>query len=119
MQQAIIDLIIKQEKQLFLRKDPISVLSELVDDAFMEIGSSSEIHDKKEVIRWLACEDSSEIQGEDFKATFLSENIVLLTYTSVITHPQQDKPKQARRSSVWRRSEGKWKMVFHQGTPIK
>lgn len=115
---AIIDLIIKQEKQLFLRKDPISVLSELVDDEFMEIGSSSEIHDKEEVIRWLGCEDPSEVQGLDFKATFLSENILLLTYTSTTTSPYLERPKQARRSSIWRRTLDKWQMVFHQGTPI-
>lgn len=114
----IIDLIIKQEQQLFLRQDPVSILSELVDDDFVEIGSSSVIHDKAEVIRWLKCKDPSEIRGEAFKATFLSENIVLLTYISTTNSPQIKEPKQARRSSIWRCSANKWQMVFHQGTPI-
>ena len=115
---AIIELIIKQEKQLFLREDPISVLSELVDDEFMEIGSSSAVHDKTEVIRWLESNDPSEIQGEDFKAKFLSEDIVLLTYISTTNSPQKE-PKQAKRSSIWKRSANKWQMVFHQGTSVK
>jgi hypothetical protein len=115
----IVELIIKQEKQLFMRKDPVAVLRELVDDEFIEIGSSSTMYDKNEVIRWLASEDPSEVEGLKFKAMFLSEDVILLTYISVTNRPGLDEPKHAMRSSVWRRSAGSWRMVFHQGTPIK
>jgi len=117
-QNEIVDLIIKQEKKLYIRQDPLPILRELVDDEFMEIGSSANVYDKKEAIRWLGCDDPSEINGMDFKATFLAVDIILLTYTSVTTSPQLVKPKQAKRSSIWRRAEGQWKIVFHQGTPI-
>lgn len=114
----IIELIIKQEKQLFLRKDPVAILSELIDDEFMEIGSSSIIHDKKEVVRWLKSDDASQIEGVDFKASFITDEVILLTYVSQIKQPQLDKPKQAMRSSIWKCSAGKWRMIFHQGTPL-
>ncbi len=113
------DLIIQQEKQLYLRKDPVSILCELVDNDFMEIGSSSNVHDKKEVIRWLKSNDPSKVEGSDFNILFLSDDVILLTYTSVTCSPHLNKPKQARRSSIWRHSAGKWRMVFHQGTPLR
>ena len=115
---SIVDLIIRQEKQLYMRKEPVSVLSEFIDNEFIEIGSSAKIHDKKEVIRWLESKDPSTIHGTNFKATFLSDTILLLTYTSTISSPQLDTPKHALRSSIWRLSTNKWQMVFHQGTPI-
>ncbi len=114
----IVELIIKQEKQLFMRKDPVAVLSELIDDEFIEIGSSSTMYDKNEVIRWLRSGGPSEVEGLKFKAMFLSERIILLTYISVTNRPGLDQPKQAMRSSVWKQSAGRWRMVFHQGTPI-
>lgn len=115
---SIEDLIIHQEKQLYLRKDPVSILGELVDNDFMEIGSSSNIHDKKEVLRWLQSDDPSEVEGKDFNTIFLSDDVLLLTYTSTTHSPHLNKPKHARRSSIWRHSAGKWRMVFHQGTPL-
>ena len=115
---AITNLIIKQEKQLFLRKDPIHVLTDLIDDEFMEIGSSAQLHDKAEVIRWFKKAESLDIQGIHFKAKFLSGDVILLTYISVTREQDLDKTKQALRSSIWRNVEGSWRMVFHQGTPI-
>ena len=115
---AIETLIIKQEKQLFLRKESVSVLSALIDDEFVEIGSSAKLYDKAEVIRWLKSEEKREIHGINFKTTFLSDEIVLLTYISVTTAVEFEQPKQAFRSSIWRHSAGNWRMIFHQGTPI-
>ena len=114
---SVINLIILQEEQLFLRKEPISVLSALIDDAFIEIGSSGSIHDKAEVIRWFKSGDQSEIQGIDFKAKYLSDDVILLTYQSITKVPGIDAPKQALRSSIWKYTDGVWKMIFHQGTP--
>ncbi|WP_133134913.1 hypothetical protein [Legionella nautarum] len=54
-----------------------------------------------------------------FKAHPLSENIILLTYVSSIKDTPLVESKQAMRSSVWRLTGGKWRMVFHQGTPVK
>ena len=59
----LVNLIIKQEKQLLARTDPIEVLCELIDDEFMEIGSSSQIHDKDEVVRWLSSADQSDLSA--------------------------------------------------------
>lgn len=119
MEDAIANQIIKQEVQLLDKIDSLDVLAELIDNEFIEIGSSAVIYDRTEVIRWLASDDQSERIGTSFKAHPLSENIILLTYVSRIKDTPFVESKQAMRSSIWRLTGGKWRMVFHQGTPVK
>ena len=115
----IINQIIKQEIQLLDKVDALDVLAELIDNEFIEIGSSATVYDKAEVILWLASDDPSERIGTSFKAHPLAENIILLTYISTIKDTPVAESKQAIRSSIWRLSDGQWRMVFHQGTPLK
>jgi hypothetical protein len=119
MQDTIINQIIKQETQLLDKVDSPDELAELIDNEFIEIGSSAVIYDKAEVIRWLASNDQSERVGTSFKAHQLSESIILLTYISSIKDTPVADSKQAMRSSIWRLTDGQWRMVFHQGTPLK
>lgn len=119
MLDTVVNQIIKQEIQLLDKVDALDVLAELIDNEFIEIGSSAVIYDKTEVIRWLASNDPSERIGTSFKAHPLAENIILLTYMSSIKDTPIAGSKQAMRSSIWRLTGGKWRMVFHQGTPLK
>lgn len=118
-QDAVLNQIIQQETQLLIRTDPMDVLGDLIDDEFAEIGSSATIYDKTEVMRWLASEDQSQRTGQQFKARFLSDDVILLTYISSIKDNLSADSKQALRSSIWRQTAGRWRMVFHQGTPIR
>ncbi|STX29232.1 Uncharacterized protein conserved in bacteria [Legionella beliardensis] len=119
MQETIINLLIKKEKQLLDKTDSLTELANLIDDDFIEIGSSATCYDKAEVIRWLASDDQSQRSGNSFKAQALAENIILLTYISSIKATPEAKSKQAMRSSIWRLKQGQWRMIFHQGTPLK
>lgn len=105
--------------QLLDKVDSLDVLAELIENEFIEIGSSALIYDKAEVIRWLATNDQSERTGTSFKTQFLAENIILLTYISSIKNTPLAENKKAMRSSIWRLKDGQWRMVFHQGTPMK
>ncbi|WP_094092254.1 nuclear transport factor 2 family protein [Legionella clemsonensis] len=115
----IINQIIKQEIQLLNRTDSPDILAELIDDEFVEIGSSTVVNDKTEVVRWLASDDKSEYVGDAFKAYPLAENILILTYISTTKGPSITEKRQTMRSSIWRLTNGHWRMVFHQGTPLK
>ena len=119
MLDKVVNQIIKQEIQLLDKVDALDVLVELIDNEFIEIGSSAAVYDKAEIIRWLASEDPSERTGTSFKAHPLAENIILLTYISSIKDTPVADSKQAMRSSIWRLTDGQWRMVFHQGTPLK
>jgi len=119
MLDTVVNQIIKQEIQLLDKVDAPDVLAELIDNEFIEIGSSATVYDKAEVMRWFASDDPSERIGTSFKAHPLAENIILLTYISSIKDTPVADSKQAMRSSIWRSTDGQWRMVFHQGTLLK
>ena len=115
----MINQIIKQEMQLLNKTDSLDVLADLIDNEFMEVGSSAAVYDKAEVMRWLASDDQSERIGTSFKTHLIAENVILLTYISTIKDTPVAESKRAMRSSIWRLTDGQWRMVFHQGTPLK
>ena len=48
----------------------------------------------------------------------LGEDAALLTYRSETTYPDAGVTLISRRSSVWQRIDGTWRLRFHQGTPV-
>jgi hypothetical protein len=118
LSKATIEHIINQEKRLLDRIETQKNLSTLIDDEFIEIGSSGTPYNKADVIQWLSTEDHSIRSGRDFLARSLANNLVLLTYTSHIQNGPGAPVKKALRSSIWRKRDDIWQMVFHQGTPI-
>ena len=88
-------------------------ISELLSDDFIEFCSSGNIshYNKGEVFL-------SEIKWEikEFTTKQLSNDYILATY-KVIKHSElNEKMKYSLRSSIWKCSNGKWKIIFHQGT---
>ncbi len=115
----IINHIIKQEKRLLDKTESLKSLSALLDDEFIEIGSSAKLFNKADVIEWLKSDDKSIRLGTEFAGKIISENVILLTYISNIQDTGEAPIKTALRASIWRKnSENEWKMIFHQGTPI-
>ena len=118
LSKATIEHIITQEKRLLDRTELEKNLSTLIDDEFIEIGSSATHYNKADVIQWLSSVDQSIRSGTDFLAKLLGNNMVLLTYVSHIQSAFGAPVKKAMRSSIWRKHDDIWQMVFHQGTPI-
>jgi glyoxylase I family protein len=119
MEDSIINKIIQKENQLLDKADPLSILVDLIDDEFIEIGSSATEYNKTAVVEWLKSNDQSERTGSSFKAHQLSEGLILLTYISSIKDTPISETKYAIRSSIWRLRDDQWRMIFHQGTPMK
>jgi hypothetical protein len=93
-------------------------LSALLADEFVEFGSSGRAFNKKQIIQALRSETPSKRSLSRFASTMLSENIALVTYR-VTRGSRAGKPVRTLRSSIWRRSHGRWQMIFHQGTITK
>jgi hypothetical protein len=49
----------------------------------------------------------------------LAPGVVLVTYNAVRQDESEEQLAYSLRSSIWRLSEGRWQMIFHQGTPSK
>lgn len=95
-----------------VRADPVRV-RELLHDEFLEFGSTGRVYNKKVLIDMLRYERHAAVVIRDFAVRQLASDTALVTYRTVGQAGQE-----ARRSSVWIRQDGVWKMAFHQGTRI-
>lgn len=112
---------IKQlEEELMLRvtRKDAERLSELLADEFIEIGKSGEIYTKQDLINTLSNEEFTKSEISDYKITFITDAIALLIYTANHYSKAKNKVRRTIRSSIWESFNGKWKIIFHQGTPI-
>jgi len=93
-------------------------LAELLSTDFREIGSSGRLFDLEDILTRLPTDPDiiASRTFEDFDARPLSDGIALVTYRATRVSP--DKPTvRTLRSSIWRlETDGKWRMIFHQGT---
>ena len=99
---------------LDVRRSP-ALVDELLDPEFREIGMSGTYWTRSETIRALAAEvgaDTCGVEVTEMHGTVLESKLILLTYVS-----SRD-GRRARRSSLWRCSDDKWRLVFHQGTVL-
>jgi hypothetical protein len=94
------------------RKSP-QAASALLADSFIEFGRSGRIWTKSSIVDSMRREEPQDqgIVVEDFVARELASDVVLVTYRALAAN------QSTLRSSVWKNIAGKWKMVFHQGTP--
>ena len=90
-------------------------LAALLAEDFREYGSSGRIYDGAAVVTALLAGGRSIVRFEDFRARALGRNVALATYLArTAAGPRWVPP--SRRSSLWERRAGTWRLVFHQGT---
>ncbi len=91
-----------------VRNSPKAV-AKLLADEFVEFGSSGRVFDKMTIIDMLKNEVVDlQVTVANFGARELTPGVVLVTYHT----------SSALRSSIWQFMDGRWQMVFHQGTRI-
>lgn len=83
-------------------------LGALLSDDFIEFGSSGRIYTKEQAIRVAQAHASIEARPEEPRVKVLAPDAALVLYRA----------GRSLRSSVWRREGDRWRMVFHQGTPL-
>ena len=88
-------------------------VQELLADQFVEFGSSGEVFSKSQVMAMLQAESSVAVSASEFTVQFPSSEVALVTYRACRAG---EPPTHTLRSSIWKRVQGRWQMVFHQGT---
>lgn len=89
-------------------------VEELLDDDFWEFGSSGAAHDRATVIAGLSMQKPAAWSIANFKVARLADDIALVTYIATRAGGGS-----TLRSSIWKRTDGRWRMAFHQGTMIQ
>ncbi|NNM58654.1 MAG: DUF4440 domain-containing protein [Legionellales bacterium] len=87
-------------------------------DEFWEVGASGNIYTRQDVIETLLerynDQNYQDIwETSDFKVTQIAPDNYLLTYNLIQNHSRH-----TRRSIIWRKVNGRWKILYHQGTVI-
>ena len=101
-----------------VRSSP-EALRTLLAEGFREFGSSGRVFTRAEMIAELARE--AEAPGVErgmsgFGLEMLAPDVALVTYRAHRTVAGGG--VESLRSSVWRFCDGRWRMVFHQGTAV-
>jgi hypothetical protein len=88
-------------------------LEQLIAPDFREFGSSGRVFDRAAILESLLSEPPGPaIRVSGFAIQPLTDDLVLVTYR---THKDAT---ESLRSSLWRRHEGAWQILFHQGTRV-
>lgn len=98
-------------------KSEQDILAQMCDE-FWEVGASGNVYTKQDVIETLLerYNDSNYQdvwEAKNFELTKIAPDNYLLTYVLM-----QNKTRVTRRSTMWRKLEGQWKIIYHQGTLI-
>ena len=91
-------------------------LDALLADDFLEFGSSGRVYNKQQVIAALQQETPTAISLTDFRARRLAPEIVLVTYRAIRSGSTETPAAYSLRSSLWQVIDGRWQLIFHQGT---
>jgi hypothetical protein len=89
---------------------------QLLADDFREFGASGRMLDREDVIRARKLDTGRSFLLSDFRATMLSPDVALATYRVAATDTTTGTSSSSLQSSVWKKLDGKWRLVFHQGS---
>lgn len=95
-------------------------LSRLLAEDFVEFGSSGRVFNRPGIIQALGEEEGDlRVTVENFAIKELAADVVLVTYVASRSgEGQSSVVTRTLRSSIWKRVDGNWQMLFHQGTRI-
>ena len=113
------EMIEQLEKELLqpeVRRSP-DKLDRLLADDFLEFGASGKRYTKQDALRLLPQSDGTEYEVAGFETRQIGPDVVLLTYRTVVRDRDTGRTTSTLRSSLWRRRDDGWQLVFHQGTP--
>ncbi|MEU8507433.1 DUF4440 domain-containing protein [Streptomyces brevispora] len=87
----------------------------LLDPEFIELGASGRRYDGVSILVVTSADGGRApvpIAATDMSGTLLAPGLVHLTFMT------ESDDGRVRRHSIWRRTESRWRLYFHQGTPV-
>jgi hypothetical protein len=93
-------------------------LGELISDDFCEITSSGLVTSKKDCLVNLPKASEIKFVMTGFRINVLSLDMIQTFFKTEKTVVETGKVSYSMRSSIWKNENGKWRMIFHQGTSL-
>jgi hypothetical protein len=114
-QEALLRQLEERLLQPEVRKSAQEV-ADLLADAFIEFGSSGRVFDKRQIIQGLQHEPMMQRSLREFQTAILAQGVILVRYRAIRQNARDGEPTHSLRGSIWKLIDGRWQMVFHQGT---
>lgn len=114
-------MLIELEEHLFKAQTRASYgeLDGLIADEFTEIAGSGVRFGKKQVLERLPTELPPTISATEYELRLLAPHCAQLLYKAVMVKAGETSATYSLRCSIWSLIDGRWQMVFHQGTLSK
>ena len=114
------EIIIEQEKillQAWFSTDKL-VVERLLHPEFSEVSESGQSHHYSDILSSMdnAAHSMNKVHSQDYELINLQSGAMLLLYKLAILKPTGEYSSFTKRSSIWVKLEGRWKMKYHQGT---
>ena len=106
-------------EEMLLRADvrkSTEMLEELIAEDFIEFGSAGKVYNKRDMLNELPRLTTETMTIRAFRARMLSSDVILSTYSVVSRDSMGADKKGSLRSSIWKSLNGRWQILFHQGT---
>lgn len=116
--QSLRDDILELEERLLrpeVRRSS-QILEKLLGDEFIEFASDGTAYDKARVIAALQAESFHHRSITEFRLVALAEDLVHATYRITKRGDTSRDSVVSLRSSIWKERDGRWQLIFHQGT---
>jgi hypothetical protein len=116
--------VIARERALLTRevRSSAAALDELLDPEFTETGASGRRWTRAEILAALPAEAGAGLPaaspGPDRIADHAMAGRLLAADVVMLTFETDHEGRRARRVSLWRRSGGRWRVLYHQGTLV-
>lgn len=94
-------------------------LEELLADDFFEFTQSGSSTNKKDILEKLPKSPEEEFRVSEMEGKVLAADVILLHYIADRKVQISGEEQCTLCSSIWRKRESKWQIVFFQGTPAK
>jgi len=114
-----VNMIIEMELKLLDKniRNNKEELVKYISKEFIEYGASGKIYTYYDTLNFLPIEEKQiEYKIIKMDSKILSENIILLLYIIEINNGVENII--TNRSSVWKKDNNDWKIIFHQGTKV-
>jgi hypothetical protein len=95
----------------------IPYMREVMCEDFFEYGISGKLYRLDDTLDIPRQTIQARIPLDDLKLRLLSTDVAQVTYNSHVTYNGIE--HHGRRSSIWVKAGGKWRLKFHQGTPYQ
>jgi hypothetical protein len=96
-----------------LKRKDYDTFASFLDDAQIEVEPDG-VFDKAGTLKGVRMFDASKYELTDFKTVSFDSDASLVTY---VVKPLSPKEPLERSSTIWVKRNGKWRALFHQGTP--